>query len=167
MYCEQLPTRANAVSLAPGVKDYFGSPGPHIHCSVGPYERKALDEAKDVATRILTAMGLSQIRATGLNYASHQIGTHRMGTDPRASVVDANLVSHDVPNLYLVGSGCFVTASASPPTLTIVALAIRLAEHLAARLRPASQREPAAVSISGHDRKAGWAPSGCPACRDR
>jgi choline dehydrogenase-like flavoprotein len=149
VYCEQLPSRVNAVSLAPGVKDYFGSPGPHIHCVVGPYERKALDEAKDVGTRILTAMGLTQIRATGLTYASHQIGTHRMGIDPRASVVDANLTSHDVPNLYLVGSGCFVTASASPPTLTIVALAIRLAEHLSAKLRPASQRGSAAAWKAG------------------
>ena len=53
-------------------------------------------------------------------------------------MVDANLRAHDVPNLYLVGSGCFVTASASPPTLTIAALAIRAAEHIAARLRPAA-----------------------------
>ena len=57
-----------------------------------------------------------------------------MGTDPQGSVVDVNLRTHDVPNLYLVGSGCFVTASASPPTLTIVALAIRAAEHIAVRL---------------------------------
>jgi choline dehydrogenase-like flavoprotein len=155
VYGEQLPARANAVSLAPGTKDYFGSPGPHVHCGVGPYERKALDEAKDVATRILAAMGLGQIRATSLTYAAHQIGTHRMGADPRASVVDADLRTHDVPNLYLVGSGCFVTASASPPTLTIVALAIRLAEHLAARLRPASQRGPAAVSSSDQSLTAG------------
>ena len=146
VYCEQLPNPVNTVSLAPRVKDYFGSPGPHIQCSVGPYERKALDDARDVTTRILKAMDLREIRATGLTYAGHQIGTHRMGRDPRASVVDANLMSHDVPNLYLVGSGCFVTASASPPTLTIVALVIRMAEHLAARLRPASQREPAAAS---------------------
>jgi choline dehydrogenase-like flavoprotein len=62
-----------------------------------------------------------------------------LGADPQASVVDANLRAHDVPNLYLVGSGCFVTASASPPTLTIAALAIRAAEHVAARLRPAGQ----------------------------
>jgi hypothetical protein len=53
-----------------------------------------------------------------------------------------------------VGSGCFVTASASPPTLTIAALAIRVAEHLAVKLRPASQRESATVSLSG-DRKTG------------
>ena len=73
--------------------------------------------------------------------AAHQIGTHRMGTDPRASVVDVNLRAHDVDNLYLVGSGCFVTVTASPPTLTIAALALRAADHIAARLgsRPASQ----------------------------
>ena len=50
------------------------------------------------------------------------------------SVVDPNLRAHDVPNLYLVGSGCFVTASSSPPTLTIAALAIRASEHIVARL---------------------------------
>ena len=141
VYCEQLPSRVNAVSLAPNVRDYFGSPAPHIHCGLGRYERTALDEAKDVASKILTAMGLSQIRASGLSYAGHQMGTHRMGTDPATSVVDVNLRCHDVPNLYLVGSGCFVTASASPPTLTIAALAIRAAEHIAAALRPPAQGE--------------------------
>ncbi len=60
---------------------------------------------------------------------------NRMGRDPRSSVVDGNLRAHDVPNLYLVGSRCFVTGSSSPPTLTIAALAIRTAEHIVARLR--------------------------------
>jgi choline dehydrogenase-like flavoprotein len=147
VYCEQLPDRRNAVSLAPNVRDYFGSPAPHIHCDVGPYERQALDEAKDVATKIMTVMGLNRIRASGLTYAAHQMGTHRMGTDPRTSVVDVNLKCHDVPNLYLVGSGCFVTASASPPTLTIAALAIRTAERIAAQLRPASQGGSTAVPV--------------------
>jgi choline dehydrogenase-like flavoprotein len=136
VYCEQLPSRINAVSLAPNVRDYFGSPAPHIHCGLSRYELRALDEAKDTASKILTAMGLSQIRSSGLSYAGHQMGTHRMGTDPATSVVDVNQRCHDVPNLYLLGSGCFVTGSASPPTLTIAALAIRAGEHIAATLRP-------------------------------
>lgn len=80
---------------------------------------------------------MTNVRVGGASLSGHQIGTHRMGIDPHTSVVDANLRTHDVPNLYLVGSGCFVTASASPPTLTIAALAIRAAENIAARLRPA------------------------------
>ena len=61
-----------------------------------------------------------------------------MGADPASSVVDADLRSHEIPNLYLVGSGSFVTAAASHPTLTIAALAIRAAEHIARRLRAAA-----------------------------
>ena len=137
VYCEQLPDRANAVSLAPNVRDYFGSAAPHIHCTLGAYERRALNDATDVASRILVAMGLRDIKPTGITYAGHQIGTHRMGTDPRTSVTDSQLRCHDVSNLYLVGSGAFVTASASPPTLTIAALALRAAEHITTRLRAA------------------------------
>ena len=155
VYCEQLPDRGNAVSLAPNLRDYFGSLAPHIHYRVGAYEQKTLDEAKQVASKILTALGLSPIRATGLTYPGHQIGTHRMGIDRRTSVVDVNLRCHDLPNLYLVGSGCFVTASASPPTLTIVALAIRTAEHIAARLRPAAGREPSVVRVREEPRTGG------------
>ena len=94
-------------------------------------------------------MGLGGIHTTSLSFSGHQIGTHRMGTDPRTSVVDVNLQSHEVPNLYLMGSGCFVTASASPPTLTIVALAIRAGRHIAAQLRPASQDAPKPAPVRG------------------
>jgi choline dehydrogenase-like flavoprotein len=58
-----------------------------------------------------------------------------MGRDPRASVVDPDLRAHDVPNLYLVGGGCFVTGSSAYPTLTIAALAIRAAERIASVVR--------------------------------
>lgn len=150
IYCEQLPKRTNAVSLDPRVRDYFGNRAPHLQYSVGSYERKALDEATGVARGILATMGLSDIRVSRLTLAAHQIGTHRMGADPHTSIVDPSLRAHDVANLYLVGSGCFVTASASPPTLTIAALAIRAAEHIAARLRPL--RAPAAPSVTPADR---------------
>ena len=136
VYVEQLPDRGNSVSLNARTRDYFDTPIPHLHYGIGRYERGALDDARAVASKILASMGVTDIRSSNLSFAGHQIGTHRMGTDPQGSVVDVNLRVHDVPNLYLVGSGCFVTASASPPTLTIVALAIRTAEHIAARLGP-------------------------------
>ena len=135
IYCEQLPDRANMVSLNPRVRDYFGTPVPHIGYLVGRYERDGLDEAKRVAEKILQTLGATDIQSPGLSMAAHQMGTHRMGTDREMSVVDPNLRAHDVPNLYLVGGGCFVTATSSPPTLTIAALAIRAAEHIVSRLR--------------------------------
>jgi choline dehydrogenase-like flavoprotein len=146
IYCEQLPDRANAVSLNTRVRDYFGSPAPHLHYNVGSYERRALDDGKELAVKIFAAMGVTDIRSSALMFAAHQIGTHRMGVDPKTSVVDANLRAHDVPNLYLVGSGCFVTASASPPTLTIAALALRAAEHIGAQLRRAGRVAPSTPS---------------------
>src|SRR5262249_53231404 len=131
IYCEQLPDTENTVSLIPHVTDYFGNPAAQITYGVGAYERDGLEEAEGVARDILRTVGASSIlRAPGLGFAAHQIATHRMGTDSGSSVVDPNLRAHDVANLYLVGSGDFVTASASPPTLTIAALAIRAADHI-------------------------------------
>lgn len=138
IYVEQLPDRTNAVTLDRRVTDYFGSPVPRVTYSVGPYERAALDDAETVARRLFETLGATDIRRSQLSPAAHQIGTHRMGTDPRTSVVDPMLRSHEVPNLYAVGSGCFVTASAFPPTLTIAALALRAAGHIAARLKTAA-----------------------------
>lgn len=135
IYGEHLPDPSNAISLDPRVKDYFGNPAPHIAYRLSRYDLDGLEAARRVATMILQAAGATGIGFTFISPAAHQIGTHRMGTDLRASVVDPNLRAHDVDNLYLVGSGCFVTASAAPPTLTIAALALRAAEHLKARLR--------------------------------
>ena len=61
------------------------------------------------------------------------MGTTRMGKDPSRSVTDAAGRVHGFSNLYVAGSSLFPAASAANPTLTIVALALRLAEHLAGR----------------------------------
>jgi choline dehydrogenase-like flavoprotein len=137
IYAEQLPDPRNTVTLNRNVRDHLGSPVPHITVSVGSYERRGLDEAIALSRRILTALGASQIETTALGFASHQLGTHRMGTDPGTSVVDPDLRAHEVPNLFLVGAGAFVTASSSPPTLTLAALALRAAERVAREVRPA------------------------------
>lgn len=68
-------------------------------------------------------------------YGGHHIGTARMGNDPRSSVVDAHCRVHGIDNLYIAGSATFPTSSQANPTLTVVALALRLAAHLDGQLR--------------------------------
>jgi choline dehydrogenase-like flavoprotein len=61
---------------------------------------------------------------------SHQCGTLRMGNDPAASVVDANLKAHDLDNLYVADASALPTSAAVNPSLTVAALALRLGRHL-------------------------------------
>jgi choline dehydrogenase-like flavoprotein len=65
-------------------------------------------------------------------YGGHHIGTARMGSDPRSSVVDADCRIHGLRNLFVAGAAVFPTSSQANPTLTVVALALRLAAHLRA-----------------------------------
>jgi choline dehydrogenase-like flavoprotein len=67
-----------------------------------------------------------------LEGVGHQNGTCRMGNDPASSVLDRNCKAHDLDNLYVVDASCFVSASAVNPSLTIIANAIRIADHLLA-----------------------------------
>jgi choline dehydrogenase-like flavoprotein len=60
----------------------------------------------------------------------HQMGTTRMSLDPSTGVVDTDCRVHGMNNLYVAGASVFPTYGAAPPTLTIVALALRLAAHL-------------------------------------
>jgi len=72
----------------------------------------------------------------GMNIAAtaHQAGTTRFGRDSASSVLDVNCKAHESDNLYVVDSGFFVSIGAVNPTLTIIANALRVGEHLTARL---------------------------------
>ena len=65
---------------------------------------------------------------------AHQAGTCRFGTDPSTSVLDVNCRAHELDNLYVVDSSFFVSIGAVNPTLTIIANALRVGEHLTQRL---------------------------------
>jgi choline dehydrogenase-like flavoprotein len=71
-------------------------------------------------------------------YGGHHIGTARMGSDVRTSVVDADCRIHSVRNLYVAGSAVFPTSGQANPTLTLIALSLRLGKHLCERLGAAS-----------------------------
>ena len=65
---------------------------------------------------------------------AHMNGTTRMGADPTSSVVDPSCKAHELDNLYVVDSSVFCSSSAVNPTLTIIANAMRVGDHIAQRL---------------------------------
>jgi choline dehydrogenase-like flavoprotein len=128
---EQLPDEKNTVTLDPDGRDYFGQPIPLITYGFDDYTQRALDRAAAMQGEIMKAAGALEISPPARWWPGHHLGTTRMGTDPKTSVVNANLQAHDVPNLYLVTTGAFVTGGVANPTLTLAALALRAAEHIA------------------------------------
>ena len=86
----------------------------------------------------------------GISGVAHQNGTVRFGTDPATSALDVNCKMHELDNLYVVDSSFFVSSTAVNPTLTIIANALRVADHLSDRLGvtqvPLHQGEPVRLS---------------------
>ena len=80
--------------------------------------------------------------ASQLDDARHLMGGAVMGTDPHRSVVDSNLKLHGIANLHVTSLAIFPDGRAQLPTLTLMALSLRLADHLVAALRPVSTLRP-------------------------
>ncbi|MFO7925679.1 MAG: GMC family oxidoreductase [Halobacteriota archaeon] len=130
---EMLPRERNRVALDESQTDDHGNPVPDVALDVGDREVQTLEHAIDIGTRILESMGATDIETTdpeNPGYASHHMGTTRMGADPTESVVNPQLRTHDLANLFVSSSSVFVTAGAMNPTLTIGALSLRLADHI-------------------------------------
>lgn len=124
----------NRLILADGKRDVFGDPLGRLEFSFSDEDRDTLERTRALIRRIFSDLGATQVREGDLTWSRHHIGTCRMGTNPATSVTDPFLKVHGTPNLFLCGAETFVTGTALPPVLTIVALAHRLSEHLIARL---------------------------------
>jgi choline dehydrogenase-like flavoprotein len=94
-----------------------------------PAEQERLDAALDFSRRILERAGATQVCWTGIA-STHVQGTARMGDDPAVSAVDRNGESHEVRRLYVGDASLIPRTLSVNPSLTIMALATRLAEHL-------------------------------------
>ncbi len=140
-FMEMAPHPENRVRLAPET-DCYGKPLPLVRLTATPLDRRSLLELHRALAEELEACGvgalvsdLTEADPWPINAdASHHLGATRMGTDPRTSVVNAEGRLHGVPNVYVAGGSVFPTSGYANPTYTIVALAIRLADHLTATL---------------------------------
>ena len=140
-FMEMEPHPENRVTLSDEL-DVNGQPLPHAR-----HECTALDRRSMVALHDMLAMEAERAGFGTLDSdlddeppwpidqdASHHMGTTRMGSDPKASVVDLNGRLHSVDNVYCAGASVFPTSGSANPTFTLVALSIRLARHLRERL---------------------------------
>ncbi len=132
---EQLPEPENRVTLDPDVSDMYGVPLPRIAYRLGEYIQAGLSAACAAHDKIFTAMGATEIQhRDDAEGAGHIMGTARMGGDPKQSLVDRDLRSHDHPNLFILGSAVFPTSATANPTLTIAALSLRAVAQIKATL---------------------------------
>ncbi len=128
---EDLPEEHNRVEIDPNLKDTSGIPAPRVVYGYSENSLKMLEHGGTMARQALRAAGVADILDSGLvTPAYHLMGTARMGTDPRKSVVNASHKAHDVPNLYVVDGSSFTTSAAVNPTSTIGALALRAADKI-------------------------------------
>jgi choline dehydrogenase-like flavoprotein len=135
MVLHDMPQHDNRVDLDEEVTDAWGLPVARITLRPHPNDLAQGRFLIDRNAEILEAAGARKVdrvyidRITG--NCSHQHGTTRMGDDPATSVLDRWCRAHEVDNLFVVDGGPFPTATGANPTLTIMANAWRVAEHIA------------------------------------
>lgn len=139
---EQAPNPNSRVTLSQE-KDALGMPRSILHWELTPFEKRSVRTMYELIGQEVGRAGVARLQLmehlqdasdyTWPEFTSggwHHMGTTRMSSDPRTGVVDANCKLHCIDNLYIAGASTFVTAAAPNPTLTIVALSLRLSDHL-------------------------------------
>lgn len=138
---EQSPNRDSRITLGP-TRDALGLRRPILDWRISELDRRTLTTSALRISEDLTAAGLARVQiepwlASGPAVEAervtgdwHQLGTTRMADSPRRGVVDADCRVHGIANLFVAGGSVFPTSGAMNPTLTVVALALRLARRL-------------------------------------
>lgn len=132
-HCTSLPMETNSITLDPTVKDARGLPALRVTYRDHEDDLKMMRFLQDRSVELHQAAGAREqwrVPITESTATAHLLGTCRMGNDPRTSVVDKFHRTHDVPNLFLCDGSSFVTSGRGQPTMTIMALAFRAAEHI-------------------------------------
>jgi len=138
---EQEPNPSSRVSLGTR-RDHFGQPVAHLDWRLSDRDVLTIRGTQDVLASALEDAGLGTITQRYgdddlppiLGPGFHHMGTTRMSTSPASGVVDADGRVHGLGNLYVAGSSVFPTSGFANPTLALVALTLRLAEHLRGQL---------------------------------
>jgi choline dehydrogenase-like flavoprotein len=129
---EMLPNHNNLVSLDATKKDKWGLPVIKIDCATGENERLMRKDMINDMAEMLEQTGIKKIKTNDDQYfpgmGIHEMGTARMGSDPKTSVLNSHNQVWDAPNVFVTDGSCMVSAACQNPSLTYMALTARAAD---------------------------------------
>ena len=128
---EDMPQADNRITLNSDVKDQWGLPVVNVHFTDHPNDIAMRNHAYRQGSAVYDAVGATRTFPTPPYPSTHNLGTNRMADNPSEGVVNRWGQTHDIGNLFVSDGSQFTTGAAENPTLTIVALAIRQADHIA------------------------------------
>jgi choline dehydrogenase-like flavoprotein len=135
---ECLPRHENFVALDPDLKDRWGVPALKIECTFGPNERAILADAQLTASEMLEAAGATDISTfddkLAPGFCIHEMGTARMGRDPKTSVLNRWNQSHEIKNLFITDGACMASSANQNPSITYMALTARACDYAVRQL---------------------------------
>ncbi len=141
-WCECLPTYENRATLNHDRRDAWGLPTLDINFEWSDNDLALWHDARVSAAEMLEATGHKDVRLTGNpsvgGFCIHEVGTARMGTDPKKAVINPYAQSHDVPNVFVTDGAAFASIGCQNPTLTMMAITARAADHIAEEGRKGS-----------------------------
>ena len=127
------PRGENRVSLNRSQADRFGNPLPDVRLTYSERDKRTFARAREVLRQARNDLGAREGSVRDLTrWEGHPAGTCRMGFDERTGVVDANNRVFEMENLFVSGACTFPTSGTANPTCTVVAMTLRLADHLTA-----------------------------------
>jgi len=130
---EILPNHANRVTLDKTRKDKWGLPLLSFDAVLRENEFKMRKDMANDAAEMLTAAGFRDVktydREMGIGLGIHEMGTARMGRDPKTSVLNGWNQVHAAPNVFVTDGACMTSASCVNPSLTYMALTARACDH--------------------------------------
>lgn len=136
---EMLPDHSNKISLDKNKKDKWGLPVLSIDCEIKDNERKMRVDMENDAIEMLEAAGLKNVSGYNSDYypgmGIHEMGTARMGRDPKTSVLNEWNQVWDAKNVYVTDGACMTSASCVNPSLTYMALTARAVDHAVSELK--------------------------------
>jgi choline dehydrogenase-like flavoprotein len=136
---EMLPYHENKISLNKNVKDKWGLPVLDMDVEIKENEKKMREDMMNDAKEMLEAAGLTNVYTYDYGYevgmGIHEMGTARMGRDPKSSVLNANNQVWDCQNVFVTDGSCMTSASCVNPSLTYMAMTARAANFAVDELK--------------------------------